>query len=239
MYSKITDEDLHTAIDNSVSVMGVLRFLGRKEAGGSHSWITKRIRRDGFDTSHFTGQAHNKGKIGPRKTAEEILILHPVGGKRPNAIYLRRSLLEIGRAHTCEGCGNTGEWNGNFLVLEIDHINGQYWDDRAENLRFLCPNCHSQETIRNPTHLQPPANRSNRDQRLPLVCECGSPMSRAARTCEECYYEIQRGQRRTTKIDWPDVSDLLVMLESSSYSAVGRSLGVSDNAIRKHIRTRT
>ena len=41
-------------------------------------------------------------------------------------------------------CGNIGEWNGNSLSLQLDHINGIHTDNRIENLRMLCPNCHSQ-----------------------------------------------------------------------------------------------
>lgn len=46
--------------------------------------------------------------------------------------------------YKCACCGNTGEWNGRPLVLQLDHINGDNCDNRLENLRFLCPNCHSQ-----------------------------------------------------------------------------------------------
>lgn len=46
--------------------------------------------------------------------------------------------------YRCSICGNTGEWNSKKLVLQLDHINGIHNDNRIENLRLLCPNCHSQ-----------------------------------------------------------------------------------------------
>ena len=46
--------------------------------------------------------------------------------------------------YKCIECGNTGEWNGKPITLQLDHVNGVYNDNRVENLRFLCPNCHSQ-----------------------------------------------------------------------------------------------
>src|SRR5687768_5680423 len=56
----------------------------------------------------------------------------------------QRILREKKLPYICTICGNIGEWNGMRLVLHLDHINGINDDDRLENLRFLCPNCHSQ-----------------------------------------------------------------------------------------------
>jgi hypothetical protein len=43
----------------------------------------------------------------------------------------------------CLICG-IKEWNNNKITLEIDHIDGDPWNNKKENLRLLCPNCHSQ-----------------------------------------------------------------------------------------------
>lgn len=48
------------------------------------------------------------------------------------------------KEYKCEQCGIQDSWNGKPLVLELDHANGKHNDHRLENLRFLCPNCHSQ-----------------------------------------------------------------------------------------------
>lgn len=45
--------------------------------------------------------------------------------------------------HTCSHCGLT-KWNGQAIIMELDHINSTTNDSRIENLRPLCPNCHSQ-----------------------------------------------------------------------------------------------
>lgn len=47
--------------------------------------------------------------------------------------------------HSCQECGLGHVWNGKSIVLQLDHINGVNNDHRLENLRFLCPNCHTQQ----------------------------------------------------------------------------------------------
>jgi len=71
----------------------------------------------------------------------------PPGSRRPKAHLLRRVLRETGVPYACEACGIEAEWNGKPIVLHVDHISGDWLDNRKENPRFLCPNCHSQTPI--------------------------------------------------------------------------------------------
>lgn len=142
-----TKEMLSEAVIKSTSIYDVLRHLGLKLAGGSHANIAKRIRHFGIDTSHFHGRGSNRGeshKGGPkRKGWQEVLVIRPQG-TREEAFRLRRALIESGVDYRCVECGIGPEWNGKELRLEVEHLNRDIADCRRENLRFMCPNCHSQ-----------------------------------------------------------------------------------------------
>ncbi len=138
---------LEKAAKDNISIAGVMRSLGIKPAGGSHSHIKRMMIQLEVDTSHFTGQGWNKGNIDRKRLdAKSILVYNRRNGRREYTNKLRRALLEIGRQYKCEilGCPVEGRWVDGLLTLQIDHINGDPLDNRAENLRFLCPNCHSQ-----------------------------------------------------------------------------------------------
>lgn len=143
---RYTEEDLATAVEQSFSIAGVMRILGVKPAGGSHFHISKRIQQADLDISHFTGKAHTRGKVLPnkRKQPGEILRLNHANDPRTRAHLLRRALIEVGVKCVCAICEVGAEWQNRPLVLHVDHVNGQPHDCRIENLRFLCPNCHSQ-----------------------------------------------------------------------------------------------
>ena len=54
-----------------------------------------------------------------------------------------KSILFEDRENKCEVC-EISEWNNKSIVLEVDHIDGNHSNNNPENLRFICPNCHSQ-----------------------------------------------------------------------------------------------
>jgi 5-methylcytosine-specific restriction endonuclease McrA len=100
----------------------------------------------GLDTGHMTGQGWNKGW--PANPSRERIIALPdilVKNSTYTTIWrLKRRLLREGiLQYKCYLCGLT-EWNGKPITLQLDHINGMHLDHRIENLRLLCPNCHSQ-----------------------------------------------------------------------------------------------
>ncbi|MGW2721887.1 HNH endonuclease signature motif containing protein [Streptomyces sp. NPDC001492] len=144
--AKWTREILEPVVAASTSVNEVLRRLGLDVVGGHHTHISRRIKAYGLDTSHFTAvvrterQRYNQR----RRTAEEILIEETsTHARRIPSSRLKRAMGEVGMEERCAICGIEPVWLGEPLPLEVDHIDGNWRNNRLDNLRLLCPNCHS------------------------------------------------------------------------------------------------
>ncbi len=139
-----TEADLRAAVATSTSIAGVLRHLGLSYGGSVYVTIPRRIRDLGLDTSHFTGKGWRKGSERSVRTARPLPEILVENSDHVTTSALRRRLLKEGlRQPRCEICGGE-EWNGRDIPLQLDHINGNRTDNRLENLRILCPNCHAQ-----------------------------------------------------------------------------------------------
>ena len=136
-----TDAEFIKIIEESNSYSDCLRKLGLTTRGGSSTDILKkRIKELNLSTEHF-GKSHEQSPTA-RYALKDILVEHSSyhGIARLKIRLVNENYLE----YKCACCGNKGEWNGQPLSLQLDHINGVNDDHRIENLRFLCPNCHSQ-----------------------------------------------------------------------------------------------
>lgn len=94
---------------------------------------------------------------------------------------LKKKLIEEGYIeNVCVECGNEGEWNNKPITLELDHINGDRFDNRLENLRILCPNCHSQTpTFRG-------RNKILFEKEVNSCVDCGCKILKRSTRCSDC-----------------------------------------------------
>lgn len=142
---KYTKELLEQHVADVVSFTELARRLGIAPVGGNTTNLAHRCKNLQIDTSHFTGSGHNKGRAALNKfTPDQVLRLREKSQGRETVARLRTAMVQSGIPYTCGDCGAPPEWRGKPLTLQIDHRNGQYWDNRRENLCFVCPNCHSQ-----------------------------------------------------------------------------------------------
>lgn len=131
-------------------------------------------------------------------------------------------------SNSCSICGLGPIWNGDVLVMVLDHINGVNNDNRLENLRLLCPNCNSQTPTFCARNIRHPRKKCLNER-------CDNLVKSNQRDFCSCKCANSRCRIRFTKIEWPQPSVLKELVNEFGYCEVGRRLGVTDNAVRKRI----
>lgn len=144
---KYTIEELREACRTSASMRQVLIKLNVKAAGGNYATLKKAIEYFEVDVEHFLGKGWNTGdRSGILRKSRKTIPLEDILQNKVcyQSHKLKLRLIKAGlKTHQCESCGIT-EWLGNKAPIELDHINGDRMDNRLENLRVVCPNCHAQ-----------------------------------------------------------------------------------------------
>jgi hypothetical protein len=138
-------EQLKEAVKNSSSYRQVLSKLGLNPDGGATNAFVKRmVEQENINTSHFTGQAHLRGK---KHNWTKSIPLQELLKKNvyTHSHRLKKRLYKAGLLEEkCSECSTGNVWNGKPISLHLEHVNGDHSDNRIENLKILCPNCHSQ-----------------------------------------------------------------------------------------------
>lgn len=217
------------AVKRCSSVKECLHFLGLRAAGGNYKhfyyWCDKHgIVPPRGDNTIGIRNASRQAKI----PLEKILIL----GSSYNRFSLKSRLIqELLLEEKCYECGMLPEWNGKPLCLQLDHINGVANDNRIENLRFLCPNCHSQ-TLTFAGKRQPYSRIE-----IYSCSQCHTPITRYSQLglCKKC--ASLRSNFKNRKVERPSKEDLQKLVWEKPTTHIAKDFGVSDKAVEKWCKT--
>ena len=139
-YSK---DIVQQSVDESLCWTDLMSKLGIRFVGSNIKSVQRLVEYYNIDTAHFDPiKAAIKNRTKSFSIPDDLVFIenstvHRSGVK---SRLIKRQLIE----YKCDKCGNDGQWNGQVLVLQLEHKNGVNNDHRLENLCWLCPNCHSQ-----------------------------------------------------------------------------------------------
>lgn len=218
----ISNEDFTNIVKESKTYSDVLRKCGYTNLGNRRT-IKKRIIVLNLSVDHFVKYILPTQKKIP---LSEILIENST--YNCNHLIKNRLYNELNWEYKCKECG-ISEWNGKELSLELDHINGNNTDNRIENLRLQCPNCHSQtSTFRG-------KNKAPIELNIRNCTDCNNKIHKknVSGFCKICVHN----HRKDLIKDKPSLTTLENDIkELKTFVAVGKKYNVSDNCIRKWIR---
>jgi len=216
------DKDFIEAIKNNNTISDVLRVFDIPSNQGYYNkMFHEDVARLNVSTMHFV-----KSKQ-PANTWPLDQILVENSFYKGGSYYLKLRLFkEKLLKKECAECGQGPKWNDKKLSLHLDHVNGNPKDNRIENLRILCPNCHSQ------TETYCGSKKRKEKHTYKFVCKsCGGPKKTSQSTlCNNCSAKT----KAKSKIDWPNSDILSSMIQDFGYEYTGKKLGVSGNAVKKH-----
>ena len=146
MTSKIAllgKEKLQDLLNESNTYGEVLEKIGLSVIANNFGTLKKYINLYGLSTE-LIDQKRKMIIAHPKYTKQEFIDSLTDGTCTLKPHRILKKLIEYNlREYKCEKCG-ISSWNGDKIILELHHKNGNHSDNKIENLEILCPNCHSQ-----------------------------------------------------------------------------------------------
>lgn len=216
-----TKKELLSIVENSRSKKEVLLKYGRKGSAGDYRTLNNRLKKFQIECNY--NDSHN---YRPPVSDKDLFVK---GCKHSQQALRRRVLKNNLILYKCAICGQEPLWNNKKLTLTLDHINGDHYDNRIENLRFICPNCDSQQSTYCSRNIK--KEKKKVKKKTQRYCECcgkelKSSLKRVSK-CRECY-NINRSEHIPSSYELIEE-----FLQIRSFLGIGRKHGVSENAVKK------
>lgn len=228
-------EQMAQIVKSNSTLAGIIRAIGINNSAGAYEPLKLRLTQDQIDFSHIPLGLHSgKGRAfgsHPKRPLDQVLVEY--SAPYSSRDLKNRLIKELNWPYLCQRCGVGNTWNNKPLVLQLDHINGHHTDNRLDNLRLLCPNCHSQTstfTGRNRLGKRNPARVTC------TKCGCACSPDNKHKMCMLCFrkYILPDLVKHTTKVPVrPSKENILQQVEKLGYKATGQLYQVCGNTVKR------
>jgi len=219
-------DELQSLLNECYSIVDVLKKMNMCVTGHQYKVIRLRIKQDNLDISHFRVENSTafKAASNKKKISDETLFTKE---SNSNTSTVRTRIINNKIIpYQCAVCKNDGNWQGQPISLQLDHVNGIRNDHRIENLRFLCPNCHSQTSTfgsrnkKRSTRIKTPVKNNQ-------CIRCKEP-------CLDKYCSHKCSSLTLRKFERPTKEELEKLVWEMSHLQLTKKLGPkSSNSIKK------
>lgn len=213
------EQKLRRIVEESVTIAECLRKLGLCTRGNNFRTFRRKAEKWGVNYEHFDKNASKRARDAHKFKRSVPNTLVFCENSKVSSRLLRQRYIEINKLIKCEDCGISDEYNDKPITLQIDHKNGIRNDNRLVNLRWLCPNCHSQ------TETYGTKGKSFNKKKKGKLNPSRQNKGRATKGMQ---YPKER------KVDYVEV--IKKFKEIGSYLGTAKVLGISDNAVKKIIK---
>lgn len=225
--SKYTNDELVDILNTSISFSDVLRKLDYNSITTGNFKVVKNelnYRNIEIPVYNYFKEYNN---FNNKKSVNELF----VENSNTSRTHLKKRIITDNLIkYECKECGNSGEWNGKKLVLQLEHKNGDTYDNRLENLCFLCPNCHSQTD----TFSGKNAKKIKKEKKFKNLkikrCDCGKEIYDSSNYCMNCY------SRKNRVVERPSYEQLKNEIDETSQNMVAKMYNVSWHTITKWLK---
>lgn len=217
-------EEVKAAVDSASSIKDFLIALNMKVNNGNYRRAAQICSDHGLEIPKHDYNSNGETLRSINRYTDSEFFCQ---GQLRNGPAIKKRLIEDhGHLDVCSECGQEPEWNGKPLTLQVDHIDGDRFNNLVDNLRILCGHCHSQTETYGYT--------SGREETY-RYCICGVRIWKYSETCRGC--SPKDNNLGFYKFDFPEIDGIIAKVqELGGWTAASRYFGIGDNTLRKHVR---